>query len=413
MARVTYKGRPFNVKQFGDDLRKAGLELGMKAIEEKARGASATIVDPETGKHADVFVDRMPDNKVSIRTNGSPAFARLVEERLGIGAGNVKIMNASDATEHPRVYLAHASEDKAIVRPVAEYLMAHGIDVWFDEWEINPGDSLRQKMEEGLGEMTHFMVVLTPASIGKPWVALEIDVGIVKRVGGESRMVPVVVGLDPRRLTPFLRTMLYIEIDPASEADLKALVDRLHGVSRKPALGETPRYVCSAPAGLAGWSAAAVAVGKHFVEASKDGRAHDPILTLDALVEATGLEPVDVRMGVLDLREAGYLWEGSVRGHYAANIPMFVDFDEAFMPFSPAEDAQTVANRMVTQNARAIDTRLLAEELSWTPRRMNSAICYLLRVGAIETRTALAAGPWRAVQLIVTDRTLRFARSHA
>lgn len=413
MARVTYKGRPFNVKKFGDDLMKAGLELGMKAIEEKARGAAATIVDPETGRHADVFVDRMPGNKVGIRTNGSLAFARLVEERLGVGAGEVKTMNASDGAAHPKVYLAHASEDKAMVRPIAEYLMTNGIDVWFDEWEIEPGDSLRQKMEEGLGEMTHFMVVLTPASIEKPWVALEIDVGIVKRVGGESRMVPVVVSLEPKRLTAFLRTMLYIEIDPANEADLKTLVDRLHGVSRKPALGEAPRYVRSAPGGLAGWSAAAVAIGKHFVEASKDGRAHDPILTLEALAEATGLDPVDVRVGVLDLKEAGYLWEGSVRGHYAAEIPMFVDFDEAFMPFSPAEDAQTVANRMVTQDARAIHTKQLAEELGWPPRRMNSAICYLLRAGAIETRIALAARPWRAVQLIVTDRTLRFARSHA
>lgn len=413
MARVTYKGRPFDAKRFGDDLRKAGIELGMKAIEEKARGAAATIVDPETGRHADVFVDRMPGNKVGIKTNGSPAFARLVEERLGVGVGEVKTMNASDAAAHPKVYLAHASEDKAMVRPIAEYLMANGIDVWFDEWEIDPGDSLRQKMEEGLGKMTHFMVVLTPASIEKPWVALEIDVGIVKRIGCESRMVPVVIDLDPKQLTPFLRTMLYFPIDPANEADLEALVDRLHDVSRKPVLGEAPRYVCSAPEGLTGWSPAALAIGKHFVEASKDGRAHDPILTLDALAKATGLDLVDARMGVLDLKEAGYLWEGSVRGHYAAEIPVFVDFDAAFMPFSPAADAQSVANSLVTQDVRAVDTKLLAEKLGWPPRRMNSAICYLLRAGAIETRTALASGPWRAVHLIVTDRTIRFARSHA
>ena len=413
MARVTYKGCPFDAKRFGDDLRKAGIELGMKAIEEKARGAAATIVDPETGRHADVFVDRRPGNKMGMRTNGSPAFARLVEERLGVSAGEVKVMNAADSDAHPKVYLAHASEDKAMVRPIAEYLMANGIEVWFDEWEIDPGDSLRQKMEEGLDEMTHFMVVLTPASIEKPWVALEIDVGIVRRVGGESRMVPVVVGLAPKRLTPFLRTMLYIEIEPANEADLKMLADRLHGVSRKPALGEAPRYVRSAPEGLAGWSAAAAAIGKHFVEASMNGLAHDPILTMAQLAEATGLDPVDVRLGVLDLKEAGYLWEGSVRGRYAAEIPMFVDFDAAFMPFSPAEGAQTVANRLVTQDARAVDTKLLAEELGWAPRRMNSAICYLLRAGAIETRTTLAGRPWRAVQLIVTDRTLRFARSHA
>jgi hypothetical protein len=43
---------------------------------------------------------------------------------------------------------------------------------------------------------------------------------------------------------------------------------------------------------------------------------------------------------------------------------------------------------------------------------MNSAICYLERVGAIKSRHALASAPWRAVQLVRTDETLRFARNH-
>lgn len=83
------------------------------------------------------------------------------------------------------------------------------------------------------------------------------------------------------------------------------------------------------------------------------------------------------------------------------------------MSFSPRDDAGTVANRMVTRKERATDTKALAQELDWEPRRMNSAICFLLRAGAVDTRHALATGPWRAVQLICTDRTLRFARNHA
>jgi hypothetical protein len=99
--------------------------------------------------------------------------------------------------------------------------MANGVDVWFDEWEIEPGDSLRQKMEEGLGSMTHFVVVLTETSIAKPWVAKEIDVGLVQQVGGKSRFVPLVVDLDPAKLSPFLQAMLFLKIDPASQVDLK------------------------------------------------------------------------------------------------------------------------------------------------------------------------------------------------
>ena len=321
-------------------------------------------------------------------------------------------MNAADGAKHPKIYLAHASEDKDRVRPVAEYLMANGVDVWFDEWEIEPGDSLRQKMEEGLGAMTHFVVVLTETSITKPWVAKEIDVGLVQQVGGKSRFVPLVVDLDPAKLSPFLQAMLFLKIDPASEADLKALVDRLHGVSRKPPLGDAPRYLQKAPSGLEGWSPAAIAIGKHIVETSANATAVDPIVTLADLPAALGISADDLRIGLLDLKDAGYLREMNIIGHYAPQPALFVDFDEAFMPFRPSEDARTLANRMVTGEEGAVDTRQLAETLGWEPRRMNSAICYLERVGAIKARHALASAPWRAVQLVRTDETLRFARSH-
>ena len=61
----------------------------------------------------------------------------------------------------------------------------------------------------------------------------------------------------------------------------------------------------------------------------------------------------------------------------------------------------------------AATKRPMRKTLDWEPRRINSAICYLERAGAIETRHALASAPWRAVQLIKTDRTLRFARNNA
>ena len=413
MAKMTYNGRPFDAKRFTRDLETKMIDMAMQAMEQKARGAAASIVDPETGRRADVFVDRLPKNAVAIRTTGSPAFARLLEKRLGVGRGEVEVMNTADGAEHPKVYLAHASEDKARIRPLAEYLIANGIDVWFDEWEIEPGDSLREKMEEGLGAMTHFVVALTEISIAKPWVAKEIDVGLVRQIGGQSRFVPLLIDLDPAKLSPFLQTMLYLPLDPADESQCKGLVDRLHGVSRKPALGSAPHYVHNAPAGLEGWSTAAIAVGRHIVEISNHAMSVDPIVTLDSLEDALDLQPDDLRIALLDLHDGGYLREMNVHGHYAPQTALFVEFDEAFMPLSPREDAIVLANRMVTSGERAFDTAQLAEGLGWEPRRTNSAICYLERAGAIKSRTTLASAPWRAVQLIRTDDTLRFARNHA
>lgn len=414
MIEITHNGRPFDARRFADELRSHAVEMGMQAIEEKGRGAAGSIVDPETGKHAVVFVDRLPQNRVGIRTSGSPAFARLLEKRLGVGVGDVTVMGVDKMAAEPRVYLAHASEDKEMVRPLAQYLMEHGIETWFDEWEIEPGDSLRQKMEEGLGEMTHFMVILTPISITKPWVAREIDVGLVRLVGGTSRMAPLRVGVQVGDLSPFLQTLLCEAIDPSSNADLAALVDRLHDVSRKPALGPKPRYVETVPAGLEGWSSSAIAIAQLLAKKSEHATSFDPMMQPHEISEATGIAPADVRMGILDLRDAGLLWQSEAGDLSVAPLgSLFVEFDASVMPFDPEQDAVTIANRLIGEGVEDAETEQIANTLGWEPRRMNSAICYLERAGVIDARHSLASEPWRAVYLTAGDETLRFVRSRA
>ena len=48
------------------------------------------------------------------------------------------------------VFLSHSSKDKEVVRDIAEQLRANDLNVWFDAWEIRPGDSIPAKIEEGL-----------------------------------------------------------------------------------------------------------------------------------------------------------------------------------------------------------------------------------------------------------------------
>ena len=73
----------------------------------------------------------------------------------------------------PRVFLSYTSDDIELARRIAESLHGNGIDTWWDKWRISTGDSLRQKIDEGLSGCTHFLVLLTPQSIDKPWVNQE------------------------------------------------------------------------------------------------------------------------------------------------------------------------------------------------------------------------------------------------
>jgi hypothetical protein len=45
------------------------------------------------------------------------------------------------------VFLSHSAKDKAVARPLAGRLREAGLRVWYDEWEIKPGDSIPAKID--------------------------------------------------------------------------------------------------------------------------------------------------------------------------------------------------------------------------------------------------------------------------
>src|SRR6266516_1350463 len=69
--------------------------------------------------------------------------------------------------------LSHSSKDKAVVRTVAERLRADGLRVWFDEWEIKPGDSIPAKIEEGLEQSRVLVLCMSANAFGSDWAQLE------------------------------------------------------------------------------------------------------------------------------------------------------------------------------------------------------------------------------------------------
>ncbi len=71
------------------------------------------------------------------------------------------------------VFLNHSAKDKAVVRDVAERLRGDGLRVWFDEWEIRPGDSIPAKIEEGLEHSRVLVLCMSVHAFGSDWAQLE------------------------------------------------------------------------------------------------------------------------------------------------------------------------------------------------------------------------------------------------
>src|SRR5580765_1114959 len=74
------------------------------------------------------------------------------------------------------LFVCHASEDKAsVARPLTEILRSRGKRVWLDELELKIGDSLRQRIDEGLRESRFGIVILSPSFFAKRWPQAELN----------------------------------------------------------------------------------------------------------------------------------------------------------------------------------------------------------------------------------------------
>jgi len=107
------------------------------------------------------------------------------------------------------VFLSHSSKDKAVVRAVAERLRADELKVWFDEWEIKPGDSIPAKIEEGLERSRVLVLCMSANAFGSDWAQLEAGTFRFRDpLNQERRFIPL--RLDDAPIQGALAQFLYI-----------------------------------------------------------------------------------------------------------------------------------------------------------------------------------------------------------
>jgi TIR domain-containing protein len=73
----------------------------------------------------------------------------------------------------PSIFLSHSTKDKSLARQIANDLLSADISVWLGEWEILVGDSITQRIQQGLEEVDYVAVLLTKHSVESGWVEKE------------------------------------------------------------------------------------------------------------------------------------------------------------------------------------------------------------------------------------------------
>ncbi len=167
-------------------LLKARQELAKEEEKERKRIASAK--------------DRELKNEINLERQRQRAqldFQRNLNAELSAtSALSKKIESMVPVSQEPEIeydlFISHASEDKEeLVRPLAVALEGLGVKVWYDEFTLKVGDSLRRSIDGGLSNSRFGTVVLSSSFFAKNWTQYELDGMTAKEMDGRKMILPI------------------------------------------------------------------------------------------------------------------------------------------------------------------------------------------------------------------------------
>jgi len=108
------------------------------------------------------------------------------------------------------VFISYCSKDSEFVEKLCETLIQKHVGVWLDKWEMRPGDSLIDKIQNGIESSSHLLVVLSPNYIQSEWCKKEQNAGIMKEIKAkEIILIPIL--LEDCEIPIFLQEKVYAD----------------------------------------------------------------------------------------------------------------------------------------------------------------------------------------------------------
>ena len=124
-------------------------------------------------------------------------------------------------------FISHSTKDKPFVRKLAADLVSNGVRVWLDEQQILVGDSIPEKIAQGLAESDFFLLVVSKSSVESPWVKKELNNALVQEI--ERRKVTVLpIKLDEAKVPDSIGEKLYANFTGSYEEGLRRLLESIN-----------------------------------------------------------------------------------------------------------------------------------------------------------------------------------------
>ncbi|WP_343714022.1 toll/interleukin-1 receptor domain-containing protein [Inquilinus sp.] len=102
----------------------------------------------------------------------------------------------------PHIFSSHSSKDKPIVRKIVHDLKNLGFNCWLDEIDIAPGDSIVEKIQEGIEKSSYLVLFLSKNSVESEWVKREWNSRLSEQI--EQKKVKIIPALLEDCKIPYL-----------------------------------------------------------------------------------------------------------------------------------------------------------------------------------------------------------------
>jgi len=87
-------------------------------------------------------------------------------------------MAAEKTASKPQVFISYSHDDSEWARSFANALTDRGVDVWFDQFRVRPGDSFRDALESGLRSSDVVVALVDPRHPSRPTFFFELGAAI-------------------------------------------------------------------------------------------------------------------------------------------------------------------------------------------------------------------------------------------
>lgn len=129
----------------------------------------------------------------------------------------------------PDVFICHATEDKeTVAHPLAEALQRNGLEVWYDEFSLTAGDSLRESVDNGIKNSKYGVVIFSKSFFEKEWTRKELDAFYAREITSKKKVIiPIWHGLsfvDMIELAPTLANRFAIKTSDGMEQMVNQII---------------------------------------------------------------------------------------------------------------------------------------------------------------------------------------------